>query len=73
MNSIDEKGTTTDEENANAPDILREVEGKDVGTSSQVSNSQLMLFEENRGFLTERGVLVLGAPEKPPVAIPTPN
>jgi hypothetical protein len=34
MNSIEEKGTTTDEENANGPHILQEEEvGKDVGTS----------------------------------------
>ncbi len=39
MNSIDEKGTTTDEEiqeNANGLDILQEEEaGKDVGTSTK--------------------------------------
>jgi hypothetical protein len=72
MNSIDEKGTTTDEENANGPDILQEEEtGKDVGTSNQVSKSHLTLFEENRGFFTQRGVL--GASEKPPLVIPAAN
>lgn len=72
MNSIDEKGTTTDEENANGPDILQEEEaGKDVGTSNQVSYSQLTLSEENRRFFTQRGVL--GASEKPPVVIPPAN
>ena len=72
MNSIDEKGTTTDEENANEPDILQAQEaGNDVGTSNQVSKSHLTLFEENRRFFTQRGVL--GASEKPPVVIPAPN
>ena len=72
MNSIDEKGTTTDEEKANGPDILQEEEaGEDVGTSDQVSNSQLTLSEENRRFFTQRGVF--GASEKPPVVIPPPN
>ena len=53
MNSIDEKGTTTDEENANEPDILQEQEaGNDVGTPNQVSKSHLTLSEENRRFFT---------------------
>ena len=72
MNSIDEKGTTTDEENANGPDILQEEEaGNDVGTSNQVSKSHLTLFEGNWRFFTQRGVL--GASEKPPFVIPAAN
>jgi hypothetical protein len=72
MDSIDEKGTTTDEENANGPDILQAEEaGKDVGTSKQAFYSQLTLFEENRRLFTQKGVF--GASEKPPVVIPPPN